>query len=35
MSTPIGIGIVSFAHGHANLYCQRLTTCDDVRLVAC
>ena len=35
MSTPIGIGIVSFAHGHANLYCQRLATCDDVRLVAC
>lgn len=35
MSIPIGIGIVSFAHGHANLYCQRLATYDDVRLVAC
>ena len=35
MNTPIGIGIVSFAHGHANLYCQRLATYDDVRLVAC
>ena len=34
MSAPIGIGVISFAHGHANAYCQRLLTYDDVKLVA-
>lgn len=34
MTTKLGIGVISFAHGHANLYCERLATYDDVRLVA-
>ena len=34
MNTPIGIGIISFAHGHANAYCQRMLSYDDVTLVA-
>jgi predicted dehydrogenase len=34
MKTKLGLGVISFAHGHANLYCQRLATYDDVRLVA-
>ena len=35
MTTKIGLGVISFAHGHANLYCERLATYDDVKLVAC
>ncbi|MCC7354049.1 MAG: Gfo/Idh/MocA family oxidoreductase [Anaerolineae bacterium] len=35
MHAPISIGIISFAHGHANTYCQRIATFDDARLVAC
>ena len=35
MNATIGIGIVSFAHGHAQMYCRRMLTYDDVRLVAC
>ncbi len=35
MTERIGIGVISFAHGHANLYCERLATYDDVRLAAC
>lgn len=35
MNTKIGIGIISFAHGHANAYCNRMQTFDDVKLVAC
>ena len=35
MGAKLGIGVISFAHGHANLYCDRLATYDDVRLVAC
>ncbi len=35
MKTPIGIGILSFAHGHARAYCQRMGTYDDVKLVSC
>jgi predicted dehydrogenase len=35
MTTTINLGVISFAHGHANLYCDRLMTYDDVRLVAC
>ena len=31
----IGIGVISFAHGHAAIYCQRMVQYDDVRLVAC
>ncbi len=38
MTLPIGIGVISFAHGHVNAYCQRLLTDDtikdDVNLVA-
>ena len=34
MTSKIGLGVISFAHGHANLYCQRLATYDDVQLVA-
>ena len=35
MTTKIGIGVISFAHGHANPYCQRMLTYDDVELIAC
>ncbi len=35
MGTRIGIGVISFAHGHAHAYCQRMLTYDDVKLVAC
>lgn len=35
MTTKIGIGVISFAHGHAGAYCQRMLTYDDVKLVAC
>lgn len=35
MSAKIGIGVISFAHGHANAYCQRMLGFDDVKLVAC
>jgi predicted dehydrogenase len=35
MTTPIGIGVISFAHGHANIYCQRMATYEEVKLVAC
>jgi len=35
MAARIGIGVISFAHGHANAYCQRMLTYDDVKLVAC
>ena len=35
MKTAIGIGIISFAHGHANAYCNRMQTFDDVKLVTC
>jgi predicted dehydrogenase len=31
----IGIGVLSFAHGHAGVYCQQLARDEDVRLVAC
>ena len=35
MSTKLGIGILSFAHGHVNSYARLLKTYDDVQLVAC
>jgi predicted dehydrogenase len=31
----IGIGVLSYAHGHAHTYCQQLVKDDDVHLVAC
>lgn len=31
---PIGIGIISFAHGHVNAYCSQLRQFEDARLVA-
>lgn len=35
MKTKIGIGIISFAHGHANAYCNKMRGFDDVSLIAC
>lgn len=35
MNSKIGIGIISFAHGHANAYCNKMMAFDDVKLVAC
>ncbi len=35
MNSKIGIGIISFAHGHANAYCHKMVTFEDVNLVAC
>lgn len=35
MNTTIGIGIISFAHGHANAYCNKMMGFDDVKLIAC
>jgi predicted dehydrogenase len=34
MSDKVGIGIISFAHGHANVYCQAMKEFDDVELVS-
>jgi predicted dehydrogenase len=31
---PIGIGIISHAHGHSNVYCETMRDFDDVTLVA-
>jgi predicted dehydrogenase len=31
---PLGIGIISFAHGHVNAYCSQIRGFDDARLVA-
>jgi predicted dehydrogenase len=33
-SARIGIGVISFAHGHVTAYCNRMKHWDDVRLVA-
>jgi len=35
MAAKIGIGVISFAHGHAAVYCERMESFDDVSLVAC
>jgi predicted dehydrogenase len=35
MAAKLGIGVISFAHGHVNAYCRRLRGFDDVKLVAC
>jgi predicted dehydrogenase len=34
MTAKIGIGVISFAHGHAGAYCQRMLAYEDVKLVA-
>ncbi len=34
MKAPIGIGVLSFAHGHVGVYCREMHGWDDVRLVA-
>ncbi len=35
MTTKIGIGVISFAHGHSQAYCRRMLSYDDVKLVSC
>jgi predicted dehydrogenase len=35
MKARIGIGVLSWAHGHVNAYCNRIKDFDDARLVAC
>ena len=35
LSAKIGIGIVSWAHGHVNAYARRIQGFDDARLVGC
>lgn len=35
MTAKLGIAIISFAHGHANLYCRRIAEYADASLVAC
>ena len=35
MNTKNGIGVISFAHGHANAYCNKMQGFEDVKLVAC
>jgi len=35
MNSKIGIGIISFAHGHVNAYCNQMLNFDDVKLVSC
>ena len=32
---PVGIGIISWAHGHVNAYCNRIREFEDGRLVTC
>lgn len=34
MNKPIGIGVLSFAHGHVQAYCSRIKGFEDARLVA-
>ena len=34
MAAKLGIGVISFAHGHAGTYCQQMLGFDDVKLVA-
>lgn len=34
MDAKLGIGVISFAHGHAAIYCRRMLEYDDVELVA-
>ncbi len=32
---PVGVGIVSWAHGHVNAYCNQIKNFEDARLIAC
>jgi predicted dehydrogenase len=34
MASRLGIGVISFAHGHAGTYCQQMVSFEDVKLVA-
>jgi predicted dehydrogenase len=34
MPPKIGVSVLSFAHGHASMYCQRMLDFEDVRLVS-
>ena len=34
MREKVGIGIISFAHGHSNVYCQVMKDFEDVTLVS-
>jgi len=34
MKAPLGIGVLSFAHGHVGVYCREMRSWDDVRLIA-
>ena len=31
----IGVGVISFAHGHGSTYCDQMIRFNDVKLVAC
>ena len=33
--SAIGVGVISFAHGHGSTYCDQMARFDDVKLVAC
>lgn len=33
--SAMGVGVISFAHGHATTYCHQMVHFDDVRLVTC
>ena len=35
MPSKIGIGVISFAHGHAQAYCRRMLMYGDVALISC
>lgn len=35
MNKKIGIGVISFAHGHVNSYCHKMHNFEDVNLIAC
>ncbi|HID07876.1 MAG TPA: Gfo/Idh/MocA family oxidoreductase [Armatimonadetes bacterium] len=35
MRAPVGIAVLSFAHGHAYTYCDQLVKFDDAKLIVC
>src|SRR5205085_171438 len=35
VTRKVGIGIISFAHGHVNAYAHRIKAFDDAQLIAC
>lgn len=35
MHDPIGVAVISFAHGHATTYCNQIKNFPDARLIAC